>query len=162
MAWAVRATLWVLGYRHTVELRAAHGAIRVAREQTLIGRTIRRSDETLSMRALGGVEHRAWFPSLQLYIGSLCFSLGIILGGLFLIDGVRTGETYLLFLGAAFILVGGGLDFLLQLVLPGVRGEQYIDLRTLSGRGLSVRGGSQEEAVLFAASLASEVSQGRK
>ena len=145
LSWLVRGILWTLGYRHTVNLHTGNGAVRVARDRRLLGRSIRQSDETLSLRALGEVTHRSWFPSLQLYVGSLSLALGIVIGGLFLIDGVRTGETYLLLLGAGAILVGGGFDFGLQLVLPARRGEQHIDLRTISGRGLSVRGGTEDE-----------------
>lgn len=161
LSWFVRGLLWTLGYRHTVNLHAGEVAVRVARDRRLLGRSIRQSDETLSLRALGEVTHRSWFPSLQLYVGSLCLALGIVIGGLFLIDGVRTGETYLLLIGAGAILVGGGFDFGLELVLPARRGEQYVDLRTIAGRGLSVRGGTEEEAKRFASRLASSLPKGR-
>ena len=147
--WIARGISWLLGYRHRVKLELKQGSIRVARERRLLGKTITSSHETWTQKAVASVGKRESEASWPLYLGSLMFAAGILIGGIYFVDGVRTGETYLLLAGAGLIAVGGGLDFGLQVLLPHLRGEVALDVRMLNRHRVSVRGLSDAEAGSF-------------
>ena len=149
LVWVARGLSWLLGYRHDVKIELKQGSLRVARERSVLGKTITSSQESWTQKAVASVGKRESQASWPLYLGSLMFAVGVLLGGMYFVDGVRTGETYLLLAGAGLIAVGGGLDFGLHVLLPHLRGEVALDVRMLNRHRVSVRGLSDAEAGSF-------------
>lgn len=149
LVWLAHLVGWLLGYRHAVRLDLSAEAIRVRRERRLLGRVIRESRETWTRRALASVGQRVYQSACQLYVGSLMLALGVLIGGVYFVDGVRTGETYLLLVGAGAILIGGGLDFAMHVWLPKFRSQVVVDLRMLPRHALSIQGLTEREARRF-------------
>jgi len=149
LVWLANLVGWLLGYRHAVRLDLSPEAIRVRRERRLLGRVIRESRETWTRRALASVGQRVYQSALQLYVGSLMLALGVLIGGVYFVDGVRTGETYLLLVGAGAILIGGGLDFAMHVWLPTSRSQVVVDLRMLPRHALSIQGLTERDAGRF-------------
>ncbi len=154
LMWVGRAIGWLLGYRHEVELVLVDGAIRVLRERRLLGRVVRKSRETWTRRALASVGQRTGYRGWHLYVGSLMLALGVVIGGVYFVDGVRTGETYLLLVGAGAILIGGGLDFALHVLMPHAQGRSAIDVRMLPRHGVSLHGLTTKQADRFVDAVA--------
>ncbi|MEM1416356.1 MAG: hypothetical protein AAGH15_15715, partial [Myxococcota bacterium] len=94
-------------------------------------------------------------------LGALAFAGGIAAGGLWLFEGVRSGETVLLLAGAGAIALGAGLDLLLALALPARAGRVSVELHLMPRGRLALVGVEREAAELFLQSLRARLARQR-
>ena len=79
--------------------------------------------------------------------------MGLLLGGVWVAEGVRTGETYLLLAGAALVSLGAGLDLALSVLPLGRSGRVAMHLDVPGHRRLAVVGASEEAVDRFLSQL---------
>lgn len=151
--WLARLVARAAGVRREVELELVANGVRVRRRTSLMGRVIREAEESYTLAALAGAGRESRYPALHLLVGLVALSAGVLGGGLLIFDGVRSGETVLLLLGAAAILVGGGLDLALAVLVPGRAARVALDLRVMPKRTVRVVGVPLPEADRFLAAL---------
>ncbi|MFW5925395.1 MAG: hypothetical protein ACOC9O_02300 [Myxococcota bacterium] len=149
LQWLARAVGGLVGLTREAEVALVPGGVRVHRRTRLLGRTLRESDETYAMAAVAGAGRTVRYPALHLLVGLIALAVGVGLGGLWLFEGLATGETFLLLAAAGAILVGGGLDLALHVLVPGRRGQVAVDLRVLSGKNVRLVRVAREEADRF-------------
>ncbi|MEM9189067.1 MAG: hypothetical protein AAGF12_07815 [Myxococcota bacterium] len=134
LSWLGRLLGTLLGVRHLGELRVVRGGVHYRHHWAFLGRTVRTREETFTTAALSTIGRRARYPFVHTLVGLLCLSAGVLLGGFLVFDGVRSGETFILMAGAVVMLLGGGLDFALEILLPARRETVGIDLAVLPKR----------------------------
>jgi hypothetical protein len=152
--WVLRAVGHLAGFRREAEVALVDGGVRVHRRTRLLGRTVRDGQETYTLAAVAGAGRLVRYPAVHLLVGLLALSVGILLGGLWLFEGIRSGETVLLLMAAGVILIGAGLDLTLAVLVPGNRGRVALDLRVLSGGGVRLLRVPLAEADRFLEALA--------
>lgn len=136
LQWLGRGLLALAGMRTSAELTIDTESITVESRTELGGRVVRRSRERFGRAALLSAAHATRFPALQLLVGALALAVGIVLGGWLLADGVQSGETFLLLVGAGLALGGGLLDLLLAVAVPAARGRSTLSLELAPRRSL--------------------------
>lgn len=146
LAWVARLVGRLVGVRRTAEMELVAGGVVLRRRTVLLGRTVREAEERYTMRALAGVSRETRYPMLHVLVGLVALSAGILVGGLFAFDAVRTGETVLLLLAAGAVLVGGGLDLALEVLVPARAGRVRLDFRLLPGRVVRLESVAADEA----------------
>lgn len=156
-AWIVRALAFVLGLRRQVEVRLGKSALEVHTRVSLLGRTVRESNETWRLDALEGASREVRYPAVHLLIGAIALSAGVLFGGLVLFDGARSGELVLLLIASAIVLAGAGLDLALDVLVPAQRGRVVVDLSARSRRPLRLTRVSLDEADTFLRALKKSV-----
>lgn len=153
LTWAARAVMFALGVRRTGEVKLSHHELEVHTEVSLLGRTIRQTDERWRLDTLEGAGRQVRYPTLQLLIGVVALSIGVLFGGLVLFDGVRSGELILVMLAAGLLLGGAALDLALDVLLPGRQGRVVVEVAPRSRRPLRLTSVPLEEADTFLRSL---------
>jgi hypothetical protein len=149
VAWVGRGLAALLRYRRVADVELVHGGVRLTRRDSLLGRRVRDAQETYVLSAIAGVGREARFPVLAPVVGALSLSLGLLVGGVFAFDGVRTGETILLLLAASVVLLGAGLDFVLSVLLPARAHTVSFFLRLIPKREVRLVGVDQDQAERF-------------
>jgi hypothetical protein len=157
LQWLLRALGRLVGLRREAEVELVSGGVRVRRRTSLLGRTLRDAEETYALSAVARAGRLVRYPALPLLAGLLALSVGVLLGGLWLFEGIRSGETVLLLIAAGAILLGAGLDLLLSVLLPGRRGRVALDLQVLSGRGIRLLRVPQADADRFLEALSRQL-----
>lgn len=153
-SWIGRTLGLLVGLRRDVEVRIAGGAMRVRARTTLLGRTIRESDETWMFAAVAGAARSRRWSALPLLVGVGGLAAGVLVGVAVLVDGVRAADPSLLLVGAAVVLAGVLLDFVLDVLLPARASRVVVDLALLSGRAVRLRAVPLDDADRFLAALA--------
>jgi len=153
LGWLLGGLLWLLGLRHRLRAELVEGGLRLHREVSIFGRSIRESSELFTLAAIASAGRTVRYPALLQLVGALASSIGLLVGGLWLFEGVLSGETFLLLVSAAAILLGGGLDLALGTLLPGRRAEVGFDLGLLPRRRVRMRGVPLAEVDRFLAAL---------
>ncbi|HJK93518.1 MAG TPA: hypothetical protein RMH85_08165 [Polyangiaceae bacterium LLY-WYZ-15_(1-7)] len=157
LQWLVRGVGWALGLRRPATLQFVKGGLRLSKRVELLGKTVREGRETYTWAALASAGRTTRYPAAHLVAGALAFAAGIVAGGLFLFDGLRSGETILLLVGAGLILLGGGLDLALGMLLPARRGRVAVDLAVLPKRRVRLVGVDESAAERFLERLARQL-----
>lgn len=154
LTWIARGLASLLGVRVSAELALVPRGVTFHRTLTMLGRVISDRRERFDRAAIVAAARTVRYPSLHLLVGALGLALGVVLGGLVLVDGVRSGETYLLLVGAGLVLAGAALDLGLAVVLPATRGEVAVELTVSPRRVVRVNGVDADAAEAFLAELA--------
>jgi hypothetical protein len=128
LSWVLRLPLALLGCRREVEAELRGEAIRVRRSTFLLGRQVHSVEQVHPLGGLHSARRAARFPTLHLVLGAFCFALGVLLGGVFAFDASRTGDRALWLIAASLVLLGSGLDLVIEVLLPGGRGRVLLDL----------------------------------
>ncbi|MEM9071274.1 MAG: hypothetical protein AAGE52_22400 [Myxococcota bacterium] len=149
LQWVVRTLAWAVGVRRRGTLSFVGGGVRLTRETRMLGRVARQGTETFTLPAIASAGRSTRFPTTHLLVGAVSLAIGVLVGGLFLFDGIRSGETVLLLIGAGLVLAGGGLDLALSVLVPGSKGEITLNLAVLPKRRVHLRGMSEEDAEAF-------------
>lgn len=149
LQWIGRFLAWCVGVRRTATLKLVSGGVRFEHAMTLLGRPARSGHETFTLAAVASSGRSERFPRAHLLVGAITFAIGVLLGGLVLFEGIRSGETVLLLIGAGLILGGGALDLALSTYLPGREGVVSIDLSVLPKRRVQVSHVPEESAEAF-------------
>ena len=97
--------------------------------------------------ALVSVARATRYPAIRLLVGALALALGIVVGGILVGDGVRSGETYLLIAGAVLVLAGGLVDLALAVLWPASKGRAVLDLVIAPKTVLSLADVPEESAL---------------
>lgn len=148
LSWLIRLVLRTVGYREEMELLLNQKSIKICQRKKLLGRIVRESDEVFPLGSLQWGGRYVRYPALHLLIGALSLSFGVLMGGMFLFDGMFAGDIVLI--AAAFIvLLGAGLDLVLDTLLPGRVGRITMELCLQKGRKLQIKGAPLEDAEDF-------------
>jgi hypothetical protein len=134
LAWLLRAAGFAIGYRREVELLLRGDALRVHRTTRLFGRTLFDEQRLHPLEELSAAARTTRYPMLHAAVGTLCFALGVLLGGALGFDALRAGEPALLRWAALGVLAGSGLDLALSVLLPAGQGRVGLDLELGHGR----------------------------
>ncbi len=153
VCWLLRLGGRLVGARREGEVEIVPGGIVVRHTLTLLGREVRRREERYTLSALAGVAREVRYPMVHLLVGLVALSSGVLLGGLLALDALRTGETFLLLVAAGLILVGGGLDLALDVLVPARSGRVSVDLSLLGGRAVRLDRVPLDEADRFLEAL---------
>lgn len=157
LLWALRGLAFVLGLRRDAELRLGARELEVRTKVSLFGRTVREREQTIRLEALESAAREVRYPAIHLLVGALALSAGVLVGGLVLFDGARSGELVLVSLAALLVLGGAGLDLALDVLVSARRGRVVLDVRARGQRPLRVAGVSIEEADAFLRALRARV-----
>jgi hypothetical protein len=114
---------FALRIRRPAELRVSASGVTVHARTEVLGRILRERELHIPTAALARAAREVRFPRLALYAGVAALVLGSYLGLRFFIDGVRAGSPELLAIGAALVVVGLVVDFLLSNVGATSRGR---------------------------------------
>ena len=157
LRWLVSLLAFTVGLRRRATLALSATGIDVETEDILLGRSARRRRVSRPLREVTRVVRGARYPSLHLLVGALGFAAGVIFGGLTFFDGVRTGETVLLLVGAGLILGGGLLDLAITTLWPARRGRIEVELHFDSGPAIAIGGLSEQDADAFVDAVAARL-----
>ncbi len=149
LQWLGRLVAWTLSVRREGELTLRGSSIRLTARTTTLGRVVRERLETFPLAALASAGRTTRYPTLPLLAGSLAFAVGMIAGAVFLFEGMWSGETVLLLVGAGLVVGGGGLDLALSVLAPGTRRQVNIEIAVLPRRRLRLTGVDESEAQAF-------------
>jgi hypothetical protein len=157
ITWAARGILALVGGKNEVELALAPNGLRLRGRLTLLGRTIREREEIISTAAVQTLTRDRAYPWVHTLAGILSFTLGVLAGGFFVIDGVRSGETILLLAGAVVVILGVALDLALDVLVPGRRGRVAIELAIHPKRRIRIDRIGADEADEFVRAVSERV-----
>ncbi|MGE0786883.1 MAG: hypothetical protein AB7S26_14520 [Sandaracinaceae bacterium] len=161
VSWLVRGALFLLGARRNARVRLSAGQLEVRTTTTLLGRTVRESQESLRVDALDSASRAVRYPAIHLMVGVIALSFGVLAGGLVLFDGVRSGELVLLTIACGLLLGGAALDLGLDVLVPARRGRVTVDLRARAQRPMRVSRVPLEQADAFLRALRQAAAQRR-
>ncbi|MEC7518922.1 MAG: hypothetical protein VYE22_03600 [Myxococcota bacterium] len=153
LTWLVRGLGFLLGVRRSAALELSGGAVTVRTEISMLGRVVRDGEERWRLDALEGAGRRVRYPALHLLVGVVALAVGVLLGGVVLFDGARSGELILLLVAAGLILGGAALDLALDVLVPGARGRVTMDLSARARRPLRLTRVPLEQADAFLRAL---------
>ncbi len=153
LQWLGRLLAWTVGARREGELAIDRGALRFAGRTTLLGRVVRERVERFSPAALASAGRTTRYPALPLLAGALAFALGVLAGAVFLFEGLWSGETVLLVVGAGLVLAGAGLDLALAVLTPASRHQVSVEVALLPRRRIRLVGVDEERTVVFLEAL---------
>lgn len=154
LTWIVRGLGALVRVEGRGSLTLTEGAIRFERHLSLFGKPVLQGKRTMTYRAVAQAGRTTRLPSVHLLVGACLLALGVIAGGTFLFEGVRSGETYLLLFGAALVLGGAALDLGLSVLWPFKRGRVSVDVLTRPGRHVVLSGVDEAHAEAFLRALA--------
>jgi hypothetical protein len=153
LRWALRLPLAVIGYGCDLEAELSGDAVRVRRTTSLLGRTMQVAEQVYPLFRLRSAERGARFPTLHFVLGTFCLALGVVLGGVFAFDAARTGDRALWLIAGALLLLGSGLDLVLEVLVPGGRSRVVLDLDFGPRHRMRIAGVTIEQADGFLEAL---------
>ncbi|MFK7999147.1 MAG: hypothetical protein AB8H86_06100 [Polyangiales bacterium] len=154
LEWLGRGVLALVGYRRTGTIQQTRTGLRLEHSTQILGRAMGTKCEELPFASIHGLAASTRFPRAALLLGTTCFALGVLVGGFWLFEGVRSGETYLLLAGAVILALGAGLDLALSSLWPGRKGEVSLELHLAKRRGWRLFGLDEEATQRFATAAA--------
>jgi hypothetical protein len=161
LVWSLRLPLAIIGYGVELEAELSGDAVRVRRTTSLLGRTMQVAEQLYPLGRLHSAERGARFPTLHFVLGAFCLALGVVLGGVFAFDAARTGDWQLWLIAGAFLLLGSGLDLVLEVLIPGGRGRVVLDLDFGPQHRMRIAGVTIEQADGFLEALWQRFSRAR-
>lgn len=153
LQWLARGIGFVFGLRRRGVLSFQGGGLRLRKRVTVLGRVIRERDESFTLAAVASAARCARHPALAMLVGACAFAASLVAGGVFLVEGVRSGETFLLIFGGAIVLVGGALDLGLGVLWPAKNARRAIELAVLPKRRFGLSGVDEASAERFVEEL---------
>lgn len=146
---------YALAYRRPAELTLSDdGDLRVQWQTRMLDRTLGDGDLHVPRGSLVRASREVLYPRLASYAGLLALVLGSCLGVSTLVDGVRTGSPSLVLGGLVVVALGLGADFLVSVLLPGLRGRCRIIVVPRDGQRLCIGEVDVASADAFLAKLA--------
>jgi len=104
---------FALRIRRPSELRVDAAGVTVHTRTEMLGRTLGERNVHIPLAGLAGAAREVRFPRLALYAGVVALVAGSYLGLRLFIDGLRAGSIEFLALGAALVVAGLVVDYLL-------------------------------------------------
>lgn len=154
LQWIGRGLGFLVGVRRVGEVALVGGGLSVVRRLELLGRTVRTSEETWTRSSLVTAARTVRYPALPALVGALALALGILAGSFLATEAVASGETLLLWIGAALLLGGAVFDLGLSVLLPAREGRVSLELAGERGRALRLRSVPVDDADAFLRALA--------
>ncbi|MFO0693031.1 MAG: hypothetical protein U0230_05705 [Polyangiales bacterium] len=154
LQWIGRGLGWLVGMRRVGEVALVGGGLSVVRRLELFGRTLRTREETWTRSSLVAAGRSVRYPALPALVGAVALALGILAGSFLATEAVASGETLLLWVGAALLLGGAAFDLGLSVLLPARHGRVGVELAGEGGRALHLRSVPADEADAFLSALA--------
>jgi hypothetical protein len=151
---------WCVGLRRSAVLSLVESRLGIVETTRFLGRVVSEKEAVIPLYAITRLERQVRFPALVLAVGVLSLALGILVGGTLLADGVRSGETVLLLVGAALLAGGVVLDVALEALFHGMGGRVLVDLTGHSGVRLRLRS-TESEAGTFLREVRAALSRTR-
>lgn len=151
--WVGRGIMAALGWRRRVELRLAGQTLEVAEETQLFGRSVGKRSQSVALRAVASAGRSDRRPVAPFLVGAGALSLGVLTGALGVIEGLRSGETLLLGVGAALVAAGVAIDLAVHHFAQGLRGNVLVEVDLLPKRRLTLTGISEDAAESFVDAL---------
>ncbi len=160
LSWAGRLLFFALGWRREVSVELSDGVLSIRRVTAFRGRVVRESEEKRSLGSVLAASRQARYPTLHLAVGAFSLAVGVLVGGLFAWDALRFGDWTLLVM-SSLVLVGAGLDLLLDILVPGGASRVGLDIRVEGGSGLRLVGVPLPDADRFLKALARDLGSSR-
>lgn len=113
---------YVLGYRRAGEISLTDDGVTYAEQTRLAGREIRNRTEVIKRDDVLSVEIEQRYPFLWTIVGMACLCLGVLLGIIWIMDGVQGEFVPWILSGVGVLLLGVLLDLALTTInasLPG-------------------------------------------
>ena len=126
--WLGQALLFAIGFRREVELSLRGDALRVRTRTQLLRRTISDEERVHPVDELRTAQRTARYPVIYAAVGTVCFALGVLLGGSLGFDALRAGEPALLRWAALWVFAGSALDLALNVLVPAGQSRVALDL----------------------------------
>lgn len=120
--------------KRPAEVRLTAQGVMISTETTLLGRKIRSKEQLIRWAGLLRAAREIRFARLGLYAGLLALGVGSFVGLRWLVDGVRSGSWWLVFVGIAVVIAGVVLDFVLTSWLPSRNSRCRIVLVARNGK----------------------------
>jgi hypothetical protein len=139
LTWLVRMLAAAIGLRVDADLRIEGKLLRVTRATRFWGRQVREAEDVYRLPAIVGATRSTRYPLMRTLVGACAFALGVGLGAVWFLDGLRGGGGKLLLFGGGIALVGMVLDLVLGSLWPGARERVSLDLDFGGGRRLRVQ-----------------------
>jgi hypothetical protein len=153
VGWALRGLLALVGARREVCLRLSGPGLEIEERTRAFGRVLRSRRTTFAFAGIRSVEREVRYPRLHLYVGAIALALGVLVGGIWIFDGVRGGDFVLAAIGAALLLGGAVFDLTLDVLVPAQRGRVTLEVSAERGQHVRVAGLDLTSADAFALSL---------
>lgn len=144
----------LIGYRHDVAMSLDHGQLMARHQRLLLGHPISHRDTTYALTTLTAISRFAAFPRPALFIGVFCLSLGVFLGGQWMVQGARVADGVVLMVGAAVVAVGVGVDLALHVLALGGHKRAGVDFHVKDAPALRIVGVADHDIDLFLGALA--------
>lgn len=154
LAWVLRGLARLASARHEVTLTIDDEGLKVTEAHVLRGLVVRSREARYVRAAMIGDACEIAYRALPLYLGSFTFASGVALGTYFVGDGVRSGETFLLALGAGLAGIGALVDLLFTFLVPRLGHRRTLCLVLAPGRELVVAGVPEADTERALAALA--------
>jgi hypothetical protein len=113
----------LLRFRAPAELRVSPSGVTLISRTELLGRTLREREQHLPAGSLVRAAREVRYPSLPTYAGLAALALGSYFGLRLFTEGVLAGAPELLAIGAAAILLGVAIDFVIESAVAGAKGR---------------------------------------
>lgn len=153
LGWALRGLLALVGARREVDLRIVDAGIELEERTRAFGRVLRQTKSAFTFAGVRSVVREVRYPRLHLYAGAIALGLGVLVGGIWIFDGVRGGDFRLAALGAGLLLAGALLDLVLDVVVPAQRGRVSVEVAAERGRRVRIGNLPLAEADAFVGAL---------
>jgi hypothetical protein len=145
----------VLAYRSPAELTLADdGGVRVHWRTEMLDRTLSDGDVHVPRGSLVRATREVLYPRVAAYAGLLALVAGSYIGVSTIVDGVRSGSPSLIAGGLIVAAAGLGVDFVVSVLVPGLRGRCRIIVVPRDGKRLCIGAVDVASADAFLAKLA--------
>jgi hypothetical protein len=148
---------YVLGYRRTGELTVTAQSIVYAEQTRLAGREIRNSTETILREDVLSVEIEERYPFLLILVGMSALAVGVMVGVIWILDGIQGEFTPWILSGVGVLLIGVLLDLALTTVTASLPGKLVLALHLPGGRTVRMVGVDETSARAVCGALLPEV-----
>ncbi|MFT3921448.1 MAG: hypothetical protein QM778_02815 [Myxococcales bacterium] len=105
-----RFVAYGFGLESSARVRLETNAVHVHRETRLFGRTLRASDASYALKDVECATREVSMPTFQVLFGALALVLGVVLGTIWISDGLARADHELMLTGVFALLAGAGLD----------------------------------------------------
>ena len=137
---------FVLGYRRAGELTVSDGDVTYVEKTRLAGREIRSTTEVIKRNDVLSVEIEHRYPYLLTIAGMASLALGVIVGVVWIMDGVQGEFVPWILSGVGVLLAGVLLDLALTTVSASMPGKVVLALHLPGGRVVRLLGVDPAEA----------------
>lgn len=144
----------LVGYRKDVALHLSDGQLIACQQRVLLGQPITNRDTTYALRTLTAISRFAWFPRPALFIGMFCLALGVLFGGLWMVQGARVADGVVLTVGAAVVALGIGADLALHALALQGKKRVGVQFHVRNAPALRIVGVAEDELDRFMDALA--------